>query len=113
MLGPQANGTHLRRHRIAPQKLGGNEVDGGGAEPACHISTVGPLIYLPRCAELNESALAHHTDPIRHGHGLDLVVRYIEDRRSQLALDALELQAQFSTKFGIQRGQWLRPPIYS
>ena len=107
MLGPQAHGSYLRRHRIAPQKLGGNEVDGRGAEPACDIGTIWPLINLARGAELNENPFVHHADPIRHRHGLDLVVRHVEDRRAQLALDALELEAQFRTKLGIQRGERL------
>ena len=107
MLGPQAHGSHLRRHRIAAQKLGRNEVDGRGAKPACHIGAVGPLINLPRRAELNQRSLAHHADPVRHRHGLDLVVRHVEDRRSQLALDAFELKAQFRAKLGVQRGQRL------
>ena len=34
-------------------------------------------------------------------------MRHVEDRRSQLALDALELEAQFRTKLGIQRGERL------
>src|ERR1700756_4733807 len=37
MLGPQADGSRLRRHLRAAEKSGWNEVDGGGAEPARHI----------------------------------------------------------------------------
>ncbi len=34
-------------------------------------------------------------------------MRHIEDRGSQLALDALELEAQFGAKLGVQRGERL------
>src|ERR1700737_1143531 len=44
MLGPQSHGSRLRRHRIAAQKLGGNEVDGGGAKPAGHIRRIWALV---------------------------------------------------------------------
>src|ERR1700674_1040490 len=87
MLGAQPHRAYLRRHSIA-QKLGWNEVDDRRAEPACHIGTVGPLIDLAGGAELNEKPLAHHADTVGHRHGLDLDMRHVEDRRSQLALDA-------------------------
>ena len=54
-----------------------------------------------------QSPLVHHADAVRHGHGLDLVVRHVEDRRSQLALDALELEPQFGAKLGVERGERL------
>src|SRR6267143_3469239 len=97
MLGPQPHHSYLRRQCIA-QKLSRNEVDDRRAKPAGHISAVGPLIDLARGAELNERPLAHHADPVRHRHRFDLVMRHIEDRGSQLALDALELEAQLDRK---------------
>src|SRR5260221_13853440 len=81
MLGPQAHRSHLGWYWIA-QELGGNEIDGRRAKPACHIGIAGPLINLPRGPELNETPLAHHADAIGHRHGLDLVVRDVEDGRS-------------------------------
>ena len=54
---------------------------------------------------MNENPVVHDADTIRHRHGLDLVVRHVEDRCSQLTLDAFELKPQFRTKLGIQRGK--------
>src|SRR2546430_7489539 len=74
MLGPQAHGSYLRRHCVAAQKLGGNEVDGRRAEPARDIGTILPLINLARGAEVKEKSLVSYADPVRHRHGLDLVL---------------------------------------
>src|SRR5258705_1382432 len=60
MLGAQAHGSCVRRHGVAGQKLGGNEIDGGGAKPARGISVVGALLNLPWRSQLHYGGLADH-----------------------------------------------------
>jgi len=43
----------------------------------------------------------------RHGHGLDLVVRHIEEGRPGIRLDALQLHAQVGPQFRVERTQRL------
>ena len=45
--------------------------------------------------DLQQPSSGNNTDPIRHRHGFDLVVGYIEQRRAELLLDPLEFQAKF------------------
>ena len=42
-----------------------------------------------------------------HGHGLDLVVRDVEDGGAELLLDALQLEPQIGAQLGVERGQRL------
>ena len=51
--------------------------------------------------------LLDDADARRHGHGLDLVVGHIEDRRAKFHLDALQFQPQIGAQFGVERRQRL------
>ena len=60
-----------------------------------------------RRADLLQHAAAHHHDPVAHRHRLDLVVRHVQDRRRQAALQLHELRAHLHPQLGVEVGERL------
>jgi hypothetical protein len=61
-------------HCGAPDEAGDEEVDG-------------VVVELLRLCRLLQLALAHHGDAVAHGHRLDLVVRHVDRRHAEVALE--------------------------
>jgi hypothetical protein len=66
-----------------------------------------PLVQLLRRTELLDAAGAHDRDPIRHGHGLLLVVRHVDERDADLGLDALQLDLHLLAQLEVERAERL------
>src|SRR5207302_1064169 len=58
-------------------------------------------------SDLLQGAILHDRDAITEGHRFDLVVRDIEKRRAQSAVDLLQLDTHVPTKSCVQAGEWL------
>src|SRR6185295_2565520 len=84
-----------------------DEVHGGRADEAGHEKVRRVQVQLLRGPDLLEDAVLHDRDPITHGHRLDLVVRDIDDRRSQAPMDASDLRARLYAQLCVQVGEWL------
>ena len=65
------------------------------------------LVDLARLAQLHDLARPHDRDVRRQRQRLDLVVRDVDRGDAQLALQALELEAQRLAQLGVQVGQRL------
>src|SRR5947209_14501078 len=89
VLGAQAYGSRLCRRRLACQELGGHEVDGRRPEAARDVCAFRPLVDFARRAKLNQDSVAQDADAIGHRHGLDLIMRDVENSGAELPLDAL------------------------
>ncbi len=83
------------------------EVDLRRAQPAGHIAVARILVNLARRADLKKFAVFDHADAGGHRHGLDLIVRYVEDRRAEFDLNSFQFKPHLGAQFGVERGQRL------
>ena len=67
----------------------------------------GPVVELLRRRDLLQLALAHDGDAVAHRHRLDLVVRDVDRRHSELALDLLDVGAHLDAELGVEVRQRL------
>ena len=79
----------------------------GDADEAGHEVAGGPLVHLDRGAQLLDPALVEHGQPVAHGERLLLVVRDVDERDADLALDPLQLQLHVLAQLGVQRAERL------
>ena len=84
-----------------------NQIDRRLAEARRHIDVSRVGIDFARRADLDQHALLDDADPVRHRHGFGLVVGDVEDRRAELLLDALQLEAQIGAQLGVERRERL------
>jgi hypothetical protein len=66
-----------------------------------------PVVKFRRRAFLLHAPLAQQHHLVGHAHGLDLVVRYIDERDAEPALQRLDLQPHVVPQLGIEIGQRL------
>ena len=62
----------------------------------------GPLVDRVGIADLLEDAVAHDRDPVAHRHRLDLVVRHVDGRRADLALQPPDLGARLRAQLRVE-----------
>src|SRR5207302_9979946 len=67
----------------------------------------GVVVYVPGRSDLLEDAGVHDRDAVAHGHRLDLVMRDVDERGLQLAVELLQLDAGLSAQLRIEVGQRL------
>jgi hypothetical protein len=110
-LGP---GRHLRRQpevdagrfdrqvAVRALELGLEEIHGRTADEAGHehVGRVG--VDLSRGVELLQHAVAQDGDTAAHGHGLDLVMSHVDDRRLEAAVKLDELGAGLDAQLGVE-----------
>src|SRR5690606_31317749 len=65
------------------------------------------LVDLPGRADLLDATVIQYGDPMPHAHRLDLIVRHIDRRRADLALEHLDLIARRGAHLRVQVGQGL------
>ena len=82
--------THLRRTHEP------------GDERVCRMR-----VDFARTTDLLQNPLAQHGNTIAHRHGLDLIVRDVERRRTQFTLECSDLRASTHTQFGVEIRQRL------
>src|SRR5690242_19926940 len=98
MLGADADSLRSRWHRHVGQQTGRKEVDLGRPQPRGDIAAGGSLVDLPRRAELKKLAIPDYANSRGHRHGLDLIMRHVENGRTKLELDPLELETKLGAK---------------
>ena len=64
-------------------------------------------VDVARRAELLDPALVHDRDPVGHHQRLDLVVRHVDERRAELALDRAQLQLHVLAELEVERRERL------
>ncbi len=79
----------------------------GDAEEARHEVGAGLLVELAGRPELLDPAAVHDGDRVRHGHGLFLVVRHVDEGHAELALDQLELELHLPAQLEVERSERL------
>ena len=67
----------------------------------------GPLVHVGRRTELLDVALVHHRDPVAHRERFLLVVRHVDERDADLALDPLELDLHLLAELQVERAERL------
>ncbi len=65
------------------------------------------FVDLPRGAQVLDGAVVHHGDAVRHRQRLILIVRHVDERDADLALDALELDLHRLAQLEVQRPERL------
>ena len=100
---------HGELHRaVGPLRpLGLHEVDGGVAYEVGHKQVVGLVVHSEGGVVLLEHAVFNEADLGGQGHGLHLVVGDIDEGRTGLHVEALELIAHLQAQLGVQIGQGL------
>src|SRR6185437_4944124 len=103
VFGPDAD--RLRSGRVSDlgNETSRKKVDQGRAESRCDVGAGRALVDLPRRTELEKLTIPDHADPGGHRHRLDLIVRNVENRCTELKLDALELETKLCTQLRIER----------
>src|SRR5690349_19080601 len=81
-------------HRRAADETGDEEIDRA-------------VVELLRRRDLLQLALAHDGDAVAHGHRLDLVVRYVDRRHTEAALDLLDVRAHLDAQLRVEVRQRL------
>ncbi len=76
-------------HRRRADELGNEEVHGPVVEGLRHV-------------ELLEDAVAHHRDSVSERHRLDLVMRDVDGRHGEVALDARDLGAHLDAELRVE-----------
>ena len=62
---------------------------------------------LRRRIVLLQQAAVHHSHPVRHGHGLELVVCHIDDRRLQVLVEPLDFRPHLHAQLCVEIGERL------
>ena len=107
MLGAGSDRGGCGRQATLSEEGCRKQIDGWLAEALGDVGVGRVFVDLARRADLDEPAPVHDADPGRHRHRLDLVVRDIEQRRAELALDALEFDPQVGAQLGVERREGL------
>ena len=103
VLGACANGRGVGRH--AGKETCRKQVYHRLAKPRGDIGVDRVLVNLARRTNLHELPCLDHADARGHGHRFGLIVGDVQDGRSEIGLDALELKAHFAAQLGVQRGE--------
>lgn len=74
----------------------------GSANKCCDKCVCRTLINILRCTDMLNYALIHNCDPIRDGHCLFLVVRYIHRSNANIILNLLNDASHFHAQFCVE-----------
>ena len=113
-LKPFGPHRHLRRRQ--PEPLARQHIDPRRADELRHRERVRIAIERIRRRDLLQPAAEDHRDPVRHRHRLDLVMRHVQERRAELAMELRDLGAHVHAQLGVEVAERLvhqedtRPP---
>ena len=79
----------------------------GPSDEVGHEHAGGAAVDLFGGGHLLDAPGVHHHDPVRHGHGLGLVVGDVDGRDAHALLQAADLQAHAHSQLGVEVGQRL------
>ena len=91
-----------RRSSASRDARAGQDVDRRIADELGDEAVDRAVVDRVRRAELLQPALVHHRDPVRHAHGLELVVGDVEHGLVERGLDLLELGAQLLAQMRVE-----------
>ena len=78
-----------------------DEIHGGAADEPSDEAVRRLVIDLHRRPQLLEDADVHHSDPIRQGHRLDLIMGHIDHRGLERGVKARQLQAHLDPQASV------------
>ena len=85
-----------------PQKVHARRAEKSGDEPVG-----GPVVELERRADLVDSSLVHHHDPVGHRHGFRLVVGDVDHGRLKFGVEPPQFDPHLRPQGGIEVGKRL------
>ena len=85
----------------------GEEVHRRAADEAGDEHVLRGLVQVARGADLLQHAILQHGDPVAHGEGLGLVVRDVDGRDAETALQRRDLGAGLHAQLGVEVRQRL------
>ncbi|MNW53586.1 hypothetical protein D3C74_311510 [compost metagenome] len=85
----------------------GREVHGGGADEAGDEHVGRGVVHVARRADLLQEAVLEDRDAVTHGEGLGLVVRDVDGRDAEAALERRDLRTGLDTELGVEVRQRL------
>src|SRR6188472_2962661 len=94
----------LRSNRVAPPVALDHIRD---THEAGDELALGVLVDLGRRADLLDPSLAEDGEPVGHRERLLLIVRDVDEREPDLALDRLELDLHLLAELEVERAEWL------
>src|SRR5450759_611253 len=83
------------------------DVHRGGADEAGDEHVVGRVVHVARGADLLQDTVLEDRDAVTHGQGLGLVVRDVDGRDAEAALERRDLRAGLDTELGVEVRQRL------
>ena len=118
--GPDREANHARRARVSLRRAQRHAADVHAAiaeharpheirdaEEVGDEGRLRMLVDVTRRAELLHPAARHHGEPVGHRQRLLLVVRHVEERDADLALDALQLDLELPAQLRVERAERL------
>ena len=85
----------------------GDDIHARIADKTCNKHTVGVVMYFSGSALLHDTPLIHYYDIGSHRHGLDLIVRHIDESRFEGIVQLNEFSAHIAAQFCVQVGERL------
>jgi hypothetical protein len=108
--GPHERQIDPTAHPENRRSLGGHDVGAeniGGPDEVGHERGRRPVVDLPRTAHLLDASLPHDDDAVGHAQGLFLVVRDVDRRQAEPALERSDLHPHLDAQPGVQVAQRL------
>src|SRR5262249_10580341 len=84
-----------------------DHVDLWTADEFCDANVDRIVIYVIRACQLEQTPIHHDRDAVGHGHRLGLVVRDVDERRTERAMQLRDLGSRLHAKLGIEIGEGL------
>src|SRR5208282_790773 len=104
---PSLVNGEVERGAVAAQDARCEQIHLGRAEKRRHESVLGARVELYRRAGLLDYPVPKDDDRVRHRHGLDLVMRHIDHRRTEPSMERRNLTPHLHAKLGVEIGQGL------
>ena len=92
-------GNHVA---VRPGEVGADEVHGRRADELGHEEVDGPVVERRRSVDLLEDAVAHHGHAVAERDRLDLVVRDVDGRHLEVALEPRDLGPHLHAQLGVE-----------
>ena len=93
---------HRGERPVARLELGLDQVHRGAADETADEEVHRVVVQLLRRRDLLQLALAHDGDPVTHRHRLDLVVRDVDRRHAERALEPADLRAHLDAELRVE-----------
>ena len=99
--------TELHHLPAVVRRLGAGVEQIGHAEEVGDVGGGRPLVDLDGRTDLGDLTAVHHGQAVRHRQRLLLVVRDVEERDADIALQRGEVALEVLAQLGVERAEWL------